>query len=394
MSRRTKWILAVLAGVVVLVAAVVVVALVKQDRIRQVPDHFPRAEPPATDRRAPWLPRFGINDNIDARQDDDAVRIRQFGAIAQSGLKWIRIAIEWPLVQPNPGPMDFAKTDRVVRDATNAGLALQVILTFTPEWASTLGGSERTPAKNPEDTDRFVRAVVERYGPDGTFWREHPDVRKRPIRVWEIWNEANLRHFFAPRSGRTYAHHAVVVARAIRSVDPAARILFTGLVANLSGGSWQVQQADEFVTEALREQPSLARLLDGVAMHSYGDANEVTTVLCRMRATMNGVGLRHGALVLNEFGGTTSGRGAITDAQRAARIAEIVAAVVKPSACKLPLKLEMIAPYTWWTPQRDPSNNQDWFGIAGADGRPYPSGTAYLLAAAGAERAYPRSQDR
>jgi hypothetical protein len=382
---RTKRIaIAIGAVLVAIVALLIVKAVVKQHKIEKVPDHFARAEPRLTDRRAPWPPRFGVNANLVATHPDPAFRALQFHAIAASGLKWVRIGLEWPLVQPRRGPFDFSKTDAVVGEAAGAGLQMEAILQFTPTWASTLGDSERTPAKDPADTDRYARAVVARYGLGGSFWRENPAISAHPIRVWEIWNEANFRHFFAPRSGRTYAHHAVVVARAIRSVDPRARVLFSGLVG---APVRDVKPADQFLVDAMRAQPSLARLLDGVAMHSYGNAAEIAGQLCKLRLTMNEVGLARQSLVLNEFGAPTT---AIDDQSRAVRLGETIAAIVKPSACRAPLRLALIAPYTWWSPRRNGSNPEQWFGIADDGGRPLLTGTAYVLAAAGAERAYPR----
>ena len=38
----------------------------------------------------------------------------------------------------------------------------------------------------------FLRDAVDRYGPYGSFWLEHPAVPYLPIRSWEIWNEENI----------------------------------------------------------------------------------------------------------------------------------------------------------------------------------------------------------
>jgi len=392
---KTKRIaIAIGAFLLALLAGAVVLFLVSQNRVKQVPDHFPRPEPRATSARAPWPPRFGVNANLVLGNGDGAWRRRQLGAIAANGLHWVRGTISGSVLQPEPGAPRFEVHDQWVLDLAAAGLEFVPNLTFTPRWAATLGNSDRTPANNPAVTDRLVRAIVRRYGPGGSLWREHPGVRSRPIRTWEIWNEENVRHFFAPRDGRTYAHHAVVVARAIRSVDPRARILFGGLAGHLDD-SWQVKAADGFLADAIDAQPSLRRLLDGVAYHSYGTAGRVAEVTCAMRKKMDELGLANKPLVLNEFGAATSGgAGALDEQARATRMGETVAAVVKPQTCQRAPNVALIAPYTWWSPHTNPDDPEQWFWLANDHGTPLASGRTYVLAAAGADRAYPRSQVR
>src|SRR4029079_16691145 len=76
----------------------------------------------------------------------------------------------------------------------------------------------------------FLRALTERYGPSGDFWKLHPEVPRDPIRTWQIWNEEND-HRFAEASVGGYATPLRVTAAAIRSVDPGAQIVLGGLYA-------------------------------------------------------------------------------------------------------------------------------------------------------------------
>jgi hypothetical protein len=39
----------------------------------------------------------------------------------------------------------------------------------------------------------FVWQVVQRYGQNGSFWYEHPNLTPHPIKIWEVWNEENLK---------------------------------------------------------------------------------------------------------------------------------------------------------------------------------------------------------
>ncbi len=76
--------------------------------------------------------------------------------------------------------------------------------TGTPGWAAP--EPNVLPVSNPLQRwawSSFLRAAAERYGRDGEFWEEHPDLPYLPIKRWEIWNEQNIVSFDAdPRPAR------------------------------------------------------------------------------------------------------------------------------------------------------------------------------------------------
>jgi hypothetical protein len=80
------------------------------------------------------------------------------------------------------------------------------------------------PPKRYADLGRFGALLVHRYGPDGTFWSQNPDVQKLPIRSWQIWNEPNLKAYRgrAPNA-KQYAKLLRAAARPIRPPTPAPR---------------------------------------------------------------------------------------------------------------------------------------------------------------------------
>jgi len=83
---------------------------------------------------------------------------------------------------------------------------------------------------------QHVRRSVERYGPGGTLWKEHPDAPALPIRYWEIWNEPNI-EFLTPPEGMTraelYARLLKAASEEIRALDPGAQIV----AFNVAGGT-------------------------------------------------------------------------------------------------------------------------------------------------------------
>ena len=50
----------------------------------------------------------------------------------------------------------------------------------------------------------FVKRRSPATGPSGRFWAENPGVPKRPIRVWQIWNEQNFKYFVAKPNPAEY----------------------------------------------------------------------------------------------------------------------------------------------------------------------------------------------
>jgi hypothetical protein len=80
------------------------------------------------------------------------------------------------------------------------------------------------------------RTCVGRYGPGGTLWRENADVKPRPIRYWQFWNEPNIEFLNPGESGllRTelYARLLKAASEEIRALDPGAQII----AFNTAGG--------------------------------------------------------------------------------------------------------------------------------------------------------------
>ena len=75
--------------------------------------------------------------------------------------------------------------------------------------------SARPPLDSPEAErawQDFLKALVNRYGPNGTYWtheyqQQYPDAIPMPIESWQVWNEPNLSKYFAPKpSAPEYAH--------------------------------------------------------------------------------------------------------------------------------------------------------------------------------------------
>jgi len=206
-------------------------------------------------------------------------------------------------------------------------------------------------------------AAARRYGPGGDFWREHPGLPARPIRTWEIWNEENSTQFWGGQpDAAVYARMYAGARAAIHAADPGATVLVGGLT----------NAYESYVADMVGAVPALRGEIDGVAIHPYastvpGTANEVR----KRRAALRAAGLGEVPLYVTEYGWVTSPPGSShfkPEAQRAVDL-PAVADVLARSDCGV----RAIYPYTWTTPERDPANEEDWYGIVHPDGRLSPS---------------------
>jgi hypothetical protein len=55
------------------------------------------------------------------------------------------------------------------------------------------------PPERVSDYTAYLRALVLRYGPAGSFWDEHPELPRRPQREWQIWNEPHLNFYWSTK---------------------------------------------------------------------------------------------------------------------------------------------------------------------------------------------------
>src|SRR6202007_3259929 len=109
--------------------------------------------------------------------------------------------------------------------------------------------------------------------------------------------------------------------------------------------------------------PALGAQLDGVAIHPYGATPQAVLANVRSaRLALDALGLGSAPLYVTEFGWTTDPPGAL----------DYIAARLRPAYLErtidalghLDCGVAAAIVYAWLTPERDPSNEQDWFGIS------------------------------
>ncbi len=196
------------------------------------------------------------------------------------GIGIVRMAVPWSSVQEKKkrGVYNWAGLDSGVAIAARAGLRVLPFLYGTPHWLAA------KPTTLPIDNARqrnewraFLTAAVERYGPRGEFWKEHsksvgpdyePAIPKRPIRTWQVWNEANFFYFATPTTPGRYAKLLVASSQAIKAADPGAKVILSGLFAKPTARFPKGMPAVQFL-KALYRVPGIKSRFDGISLHPY-----------------------------------------------------------------------------------------------------------------------------
>ena len=268
---------------------------------------IPAAGAQAAERRVPFG-FFGTVLNPDVTAPgavSDAALEEQTALMARSGVESLRLTFPWASLEPARGVFDFRSTDRLVAAAARHRISVLANVMVTPQWASDRPSSSKFALyqpRNPAFFAEFMTAAVERYGPQGSFWSENPDIPRTPVRQWQIWNEQRRAVFWASRPwARTYTRLLRAAYPAIHRADRGAKVVAGSFVA-LGSVSTQWGQARQLYEAGAR------RFFDVVAVHPFTDASvgtresvrRVTEIASRVRAVMRRRGDRRKPIILTE----------------------------------------------------------------------------------------------
>lgn len=173
--------------------------------------------------------------------------------MAAAGVESVRMPVYWYRLQPWASasqvpaarrahvvtvdgiPTDFAWLDRVVETLEDRGLTLLPTVLGAPAWAraEVVGRGMYVP-RDPARYASVMGALVARYGPRGTFWREHPRLPPRPIRTWQVWNEPDNPYYWPAPFADSYTRLLRAAYTAVHRADRGARVL----LASLTNRSW------------------------------------------------------------------------------------------------------------------------------------------------------------
>ena len=180
---------------------------------------------------------FGVMYDHGVERASDSDQDAQWDGMASSGVETVRTVFDWSGAQPGGrgSEFDFGRTDGVVRRSALHNVDVLPVVIYSPKWARAYRNRFTSPPKNRNDYVTYLAALVERYGPDGTYWTDHPEVPEHPVREWQIWNEPHLPAYWdAPQKGPYgYVRAYPLLLRAsyniVKSLDPGAKIVMAGI---------------------------------------------------------------------------------------------------------------------------------------------------------------------
>jgi hypothetical protein len=315
--------------------------------------------PPAPALPAPAGQAFGVNVN---RLFNDpgytpAQISGQLAALHATGATVARSDAFWEAAEPR-APVagqhryDWSFSDRVAGALAAQGLTWLPIIDYTAPWAASVARQDHSPPRSDADYAAYAGAFAARYGSGGTFWRAHPGVSPRPVTAIEIWNEPDNPEFWVPHPDAAgYAQLYLAARAAIDDAQPGIRVLVGGLT-----------NAGAFLPAMAQAAPELRGHVDGVGIHPYGTPAVVVSRVRGARAALVRLGMGAVPLYITEFGWTTRPPGAVAYTPAGRRPAEIAGVLTTLGHLSCGLAASLL--YTWVTPERNPGDPQDWYGIA------------------------------
>lgn len=200
-----------------------------------------------------------------------AVKASDFELMREAGISSVRSPLFWTGVQaksPYVADPHWKTFDHEVELAAREELRIFPVVFGTPEWAAD------EPIDLPVSTPlqrwgwaTFLREAAERYGSDGEFWEENPELPYLPIKRWEIWNEENIVSFASEQNPAKFALLLRISGRVLHRTDPASEVIIGGFFGqplqippNIASGDYLNR-----IYRAGRVKP----YFDGVGLHPY-----------------------------------------------------------------------------------------------------------------------------
>jgi len=315
-------------------------------------------------------PAAGIALGGAIQNESPAELARDFDAVGSSGARWIRMDVNWDIVQRGgPSSYNWGPFDRMVDAANTRGLHVLATILYTPPWARPAGRAANTPPVSLAAYASFAGAAAARYSARG-------------VHAYEIWNEPNNASFWAPRADAArYAGLLKAASASIRRADANATIVTGGmspatdaggnvapvtflkqLYANGAGKSFDAVGHHPYCWPAMPGDPQ--------AWSAWYQMNGTPTSLRSVMAANGDAGKQIWA---TEFGAPTSG-------PSGSFVAEGLQAQMVTRAYKLFGSYSWAGPLFWYA-ARDLGTSRDtrenFFGLLRNDFSPKPSYTAF-----------------
>jgi hypothetical protein len=213
-------------------------------------------------------------------------------AIKHSGAKTLRIQAKWSLLDGKGNWKEgyaWEQTyDKYIKSAAERDITLLPYF-----YGRRTAASEQQFYLSPEWSEwlQFVGTFVQRYGRGGSFWLAHPTVPYKPVTVWEVWNETNLKVNNPGGSTvqpRNYAEFFIATSKKIteaqnairKSGEPAdTKVLIAGQYQEAGGKAMSVWKYLEEIAKNVSLNNDFKAYNSGLSLHPYSFAGNETEKL-------------------------------------------------------------------------------------------------------------------
>jgi hypothetical protein len=291
-------------------------------------------------------------------------------ALEASGIRVARTDAFWSWVEPvapkgGKHTYDWTTLDWIALALARHHLRWLPVLDYSALWAAS-GADYHSPPTSNDDYAAYAKAFAVRYGRGGSFWTRHADVQPLPVLTYEIWNEPNGAWFWSPApDAAAYADMYLRAREAIHAVDPEAIAMVGGLVPDTG-----------YVAAMYAARPELRGQVDALGLHPYAPtADGVIANVRAFRSALENLGDPSVPIDVTELGWPTSGSGSGIVVPEQARAAALASA--SDSLARSDCGVAAVVSYTWTTPEQNPADIEDWYGIRHHDGSATPSSDAY-----------------
>jgi polysaccharide biosynthesis protein PslG len=306
--------------------------------------------------------------------------------IASAHVGLLRQKFDWDFLTHNAqdGGINWIFLDRFMTATTQQGITVMPVL-FDPP-ASITTAPQVNPLRGnypPQDLGAigdFGAKLAARYGTNGSFWAQNPQLPKHPITAWQIWNEPNIPVYWQPGPNPArYVQMLQLASQKIKAVEPNAEIVTAGIPDTHIGGSIPLLNYLRAMYRA-----GAAGAFDTLAVNGYAPTGkDVVKLITHIRSVMNKYGGSGEALRVTEFGWADrgpevkKGRFTVGAKKQAAYTSQAIQGLWK---ARFKLNLRGIVYYAW----RDESvyaGGKDFWGLHTGlltlNGQPKPALTSF-----------------
>jgi hypothetical protein len=309
------------------------------------------------DNKAPDRPQPLLGVTSGALLNPGAPLETEVVAMKSAGVTTLRVPFYWWTAQPKKGAPSFEATDPIVGATAKAGIELLPIVVGAPSWAARHPKLRNSPPAGTAAYAAFLKDLIGRYGPDGSFWSDNPDVPKQPIEAWQIWNEPNHLYYW---SDQPYERDYVALGRAARTAIKQADPNATVVMAGFADRSWE--------SIAAVYKAGAKGVFDVVAIHPYTyKVSNVLRLVQYARRALRQAGDANRPLWLTEVTWSSGKRPGhapapfeTTPADQAARLAQALPLLIRE---RHKLGVERIFWENWISTDSNHANPFDFSGL-------------------------------